>query len=171
MTLQNWIDALSESRSGWDRDHAIQLLGSLLGHPQALVMPGEGTVCWRAAAWALRLMGRPRLDPALPGMFRWLRELNAPGTDIVRRTLLETLPPGNLVQEIERAAGLAQEEGDSQWLYALGRLSIEAGLTKADFFLPARFEAMQAAPPPTAATAPNAVKGTCKQKGENMCEP
>lgn len=133
MTLHDWMDSLSTGRPRQERERAIFTLANELGDPRLLVMPQEGKSCWRAAAWTLRLMGRPYLDPALPGMLEWIRDRQYPGADVIARTLVETVPKGNLSQLVEQAARKAVEQEDEQWLQNLASLAKEAGLLQGGF--------------------------------------
>ena len=104
MTLHDYLQNLSTGRPRQDQQHAIFTLANELGQPQRLVMPPEGMSCWRNAALALQLMGRPYLDAALPDMMGWLRDMSWPGAEEIRRLLLNTVPKGNLAELVERAA-------------------------------------------------------------------
>ena len=80
MTLHDYLRNLSTGCSQQDQRHAIFTLANELGQPQRLVMPPEGMSCWRNAALTLQLMGRPYLDPALPDMMGWLKDMSWPGS-------------------------------------------------------------------------------------------
>lgn len=147
MTLHDYLQNLSSGRSKSDRDAAIFTLGNELGLPRRLVMPGEGMSCWKGAAFALKLMGRPALDEALPDMMEWLRDMSWPGAEEIRRLLLSDVPRGNLAQLIENAAGKAVSQGDSQWLSNLAGLLASAGLDQSDFLDPQRYRALLSAIP------------------------
>lgn len=50
-----------------------------------------GKECWENAARALSIMRYPRISEIIPGLFRWLQDLNWPGAEIVME-LLQSLP-------------------------------------------------------------------------------
>lgn len=133
MTLHDYMQNLSTGRPRQDQQHAIFTLANELGQPQRLVMPPEGMSCWRNAALALQLMGRPYLDAALPDMMGWLRDMSWPGAEEIRRLLLNTVPKGNLAELVERAAEQAISQQDLQWITNLASLLDPAGITARDF--------------------------------------
>ena len=133
MTLHDYLRNLSTGCSRQDQQHAIFTLANELGQPRRLVMPPEGMSCWRNAALTLQLMGRPYLDPALPDMMGWLKDMSWPGAEEIRRLLLHTVPRGNLAELMEHAAKQAVSLQDRQWITNLASLISPAGLTSGDF--------------------------------------
>lgn len=147
MTLHDYLQNLSTGRPKSDQNAAVFTLANELGIPRYLVMPGEGRSCWRNAAFALKLMGRPALDAALPAMMEWLRDMSWPGAEEIRRLLLTTVPKGNLAELLEDAAGRALSQRDSQWLFNLSGLLAPAGLSEKDFLDAGRYRALLSAVP------------------------
>ncbi len=133
MTLSEIISRLSSQNSQKDRDEAIKLLYSQLGATKVLIMPEEGMSCWKNAANVLKIIGRPYIDPAIPGMFCWLRDMTYPGYDVVYRILKDSLPKRNLAEYLEIAANKAISQGDKDWFYNLSNLCFDASLLKKDF--------------------------------------
>lgn len=133
MKISEMILKLSSQADKHDKDYAIQLLYQNLGDVKKLVMPQEGRSCWKTAAYLLKIIGKPYIDPAIEDMFCWLRDKSYPGSDIIFRTLLESLPKLNLAEYLEITANKAISQGDSQWLSNLAELASSAGLQESDF--------------------------------------
>lgn len=83
-------------------------------NPSDLIQP-QGKEYWENAARALYLIGYPRIEEAIPGLFKWIQDLNWPGALIVME-LLKSLPKEVMIRHLESASLDAFHSNDDIWL-------------------------------------------------------
>jgi hypothetical protein len=113
---------------------AINKVASMFNlNPNVLIQP-LGKEYWQNAARALSLMGYPRIEKAIPGLFNWLQDLNWPGALIVME-LLKSLPKDVIIRHLECAASEAFSIGDDIWLNNLSSFLDNFKFQEDDFAL------------------------------------
>lgn len=70
---------------------------------------------WENAAKVLSIIGYPRIEVVIQGLFRWLQDLNWPGAMIVM-DLIKTIPRNVVIPYIESSAIEALNTNDEVWL-------------------------------------------------------
>ena len=105
----------------WHRQEAEQaegrsrLASSDIEDITFLVMPSAGKNFWENSAKALTMMGRPRIDPVLPKLMEWLRDMNWPGAGIVLE-FLNSQQHHSIQKFLGDAKNQAESEQDDEWL-------------------------------------------------------
>lgn len=100
-------------------------------NPNALIQP-LGKDYWENAARTLSMIGYPRIEEAIPGLFNWLQDLNWPGALIVM-DLLKSLPKETIIRHLEFAANEALSRDDDIWLINLFTFLDDFKLQEHDF--------------------------------------
>lgn len=85
------------------------------------------------SAKVLQMMGYPRNKLAIPGMIKWLKDLNWPGAVTAMETL-QSIEISEVLPHLEIAIEIAIEENDDMWIMALKELAINRMYVKASDF-------------------------------------
>lgn len=129
---QNILMNLSWNASLESQTRAINEIVSMTNlNPNSLIQP-LGKEYWENAAKALVEIGYPRIGPAIPGLFGWLKDLNWPGAMIVMN-LLKSLPQDVVIKYLESAAIEAVNTDDEIWLINLSTFLTDLKLQENDF--------------------------------------
>lgn len=99
--------------------------------PSTLIQP-SGKEYWENAARTLSVIGYPRIEEAIPGLFNWLQDLNWPGALIIME-LLKSLPKEAIILHLESAASEALNTYDDEWLINLSVFLAEFKIQEQDF--------------------------------------
>lgn len=111
---------------------AIYELASMVNlNPSTLIQPLSKEY-WENAAKVLNMIGYPRIEGAIPGLFSWLQDMNWPGALIVME-LLKSLPKEAIMQHLESAASEAVSTDDDIWLINLSTFLTDFKLQEYDF--------------------------------------
>lgn len=100
-------------------------------NPSTLIQP-SGKEYWENAARALSMIGYPRIEDAIPGLFNWLQDLNWPGALIIME-LLKSLPKEAIIRHLESSASEALSTDDDIWLINLSTFLADFKLREHDF--------------------------------------
>lgn len=87
----------------------------------------------RAKSKILIALGYPRVKSALPMIYEWLQNMNAPGVDDIWDELLLKLERDILIESLENAIRAAYHAGDTEWISWLKTLAKDAELSREDF--------------------------------------
>lgn len=111
---------------------AINEIASIVNlNPNTLIQPLSKEY-WENAARALSMIGYPRIEEAIPGLFNWLQDLNWPGALIVM-DLLKSLPKEVIIRHLESAVSEAFSTDDDIWLINLATFLADFKLQEYDF--------------------------------------
>jgi hypothetical protein len=97
-----------------------------------LVQPMEKKY-WENSAKILNSIGYPRNKLAIPGLLKWLQDLNWPGALIAMETL-QNIDIRVLLPHLERAIQISIEENDHMWIMSLKELAVSRMSMKASDF-------------------------------------
>lgn len=86
-------------------------------NPNELLQPGNKD-CWENAAKVLFKLGYPKIKEVIPGLLRWLQDINWPGSNIVMEILV-TIPKDVLIPYLEDAVIEALNGHDEIWVESL----------------------------------------------------
>ena len=129
---ENILKNLSWNASFDSQKRAISEIVSMINlNPNTLIQP-LGKECWENAARALSMIGYPRIEEAIPGLFSWLQDLNWPGALIVIK-LLKSLDKEAIIRHLETAAREAFSTDDDIWLINLSTFLDDFKLQEHDF--------------------------------------
>jgi len=120
---------LSWNASLNSQNKAINELASVESlDPNELIQPISKEY-WENAAKVLNMIGYPRVEAAISGLFSWLQDMNWPGAMIVME-LLKSLPKDVIIPYLESAT----IDGDDEiWLINLSTFLIHLKLREHDF--------------------------------------
>ncbi len=78
---------------------------------------------WENSAKVLKALDYPQNSRAIPGMFRWLRDMNWPGAWIIME-VLQNIDKKIILPYLEDAIIIAKKEDDDMWIMALRELAL-----------------------------------------------
>ncbi len=110
----------------WNNPEEVQekgrRLASKIGYLGFLFQPqvgGESKSLWENCAMVLSERDDGKLSPWLLQCFLWLRDMNWPGAEIIRKRLSLFKDSGRLNSETAKAERIARIVGDTEWLEEL----------------------------------------------------
>lgn len=130
--LHNTINNLSWNMPPDIQQKAIDVL-SMIGDKEIhfLIQPGDKS-CWENAAFVIRNIGFPRVNPVLPEILCWLQDMNWPGASVIF-DFLKSIDKPILVPYIETALKKASDEEDYVWIASMKELLAEIDAHENDF--------------------------------------
>lgn len=129
MELNELVACLSWNTSKECQQNAIMALCGMENLDVSILLQPCDKSCWENAALVLKNINYPRIEPIIPGLIRWLQDMNWPGSSIILE-LLASIEGSTLIRYIEESLNEAKNEEDYIWISGIKELVEKAGLKK-----------------------------------------
>ncbi|CAM3054870.1 DUF5071 domain-containing protein [Hathewaya histolytica] len=114
------------------QEEAICNIASIIDlNPKELLQPGSKEY-WQNAAKVLFKLGYPKIREVIPGLLRWLQDINWPGSNIVME-VLGTIPKHVFIPYLEDAVIESLSEDDDIWIEGLSYFLEQFDLKESNF--------------------------------------